>query len=124
MASPQPDLTTPVGQLRFLIGDSVYPYTLDDLTLQMFLDINNESLYLAAATALDSLAAMAITNFESVKIGDYQNSDKDKVAALQLAATRYRDLEYNTPAWAVVEENLSGFNELTIIRNWVLRTEM
>jgi hypothetical protein len=28
------------------------------------------------------------------------------------------------PAWGIIEENLCGFNEMVIIRNWVLRTEL
>ena len=39
-------------------------------------------------------------------------------------AQRCRDAGNNLPAWGIIEENLCGFNEMVIIRNWVLRTEL
>jgi hypothetical protein len=38
-------------------------------------------------------------------------------------AARFRELDENTPAFGVAEENVSQFNELDIIKNYIQRTE-
>jgi hypothetical protein len=126
------DITTQVGRLRYLIGDlTSASASFSDEDLQGFLSLTaltsvdgmTQSLLLAAAFACDSMAAQAARVMEDIKLGDYQNSDNEKVTHLKSMADRFRDLEYNTPAFAVAEENLSAFNELDIIRNFILRTE-
>lgn len=113
----------PVTAVRTLIGDTTVPQNFTDVQIQFFLDTFGGSLFLAAAVALDSLAAKVGTNLKEVRIGDFlDQSGRNQVAAIQAQATAFRELEYNTPAWAVVEEDLSDFNALIIIRNYVLRT--
>ena len=137
------DLTGTVGKMRLLISD-VNPTApiFQDEELQAFQDItlmqvqgpNNffggstvsekEILLLSCATAFDALAGkVSSLHGQTITLGDFTVTAKDQVASLQNMAQKFRDAVYNLPAWGIVEENLSGFNELTIIRNWVLRTE-
>lgn len=141
------DLTTTIGKMRLLLGDTVQASAnFQDEELQAILDITdftlagprgsvsfggqtipeNEILFMACANAMDALASRvaATPNGQTVKIGDYSITGKDQVQKLQDIAQRFRDAIENMPAYGIVEENLSAFNELLIIRNWVLRTEM
>lgn len=80
-------------------------------------------LFFAAAQALKSLAAAAAVNLTETRIGDYQDSSgRNKVTALNAAADAFMKLYYETPAWAIIEEDLSDLNSLITIRNYVLRT--
>jgi len=139
------DVTTTIGQMRLLIGDigSASP-NFQDEELQTVLNITagmesgpigffgnapvppNQLLLLACANAIDALASRvgSFANGQSVTIGDYKITGKDQVKALQDIAQRFRDAVNNLPAWGIIEENTCGFNEMVIIRNWVLRTEL
>jgi hypothetical protein len=80
-------------------------------------------LFFAAAQAEYSLAAGAAANLTETRIGDYQDSSgRNKVAALKAAGDAFMKLYYETPAWAIIEEDLSDMNALITIRNYVLRT--
>ena len=133
-----------VGQMRLMIGDtnSSSP-NFQDEELQSIANVvsgmesgwqtvawgaipQTELLLLACAQAMDCLAARlaASASGQTVKIGDYQYSGKDQIKAVQDMGQRFRDAVNNLPAWGIIEENTCGFNEMVIIRNWVLRTEM
>lgn len=80
-------------------------------------------LFYAAAQALYALASQAAANLTETRIGDYQDSSgRNKVAALKAAGDSFMKLYYETPAWAIIEEDLSDMNALITIRNYVLRT--
>lgn len=80
-------------------------------------------IFFAAAQALYALAAAGAVTLTETRIGDYMDSSgRNKVAALRAAGDAFLAIYYNTPAWAIVEENLSDMNALIIIRNFVLRT--
>lgn len=138
------DVTTVTGQMRLLIGDanSAAP-NFQDEELQAILNITSgmesgwqtvsdsaipqsELLLLACATAMDALASRTAgaDSGQTVTIGDYKLTGKDQVKAIQDIANRFRDAVNNLPAWGIIEENTCGFNEMVIIRNWVLRTEL
>lgn len=118
------DLATDTGKLRFLLGDTVQATALfQDEELAMLLALYSNSLYLSAAACCESLARRAATNANAVKIGDYQYSSESAAKHYLELAQRFRDAENDIPVFDVAEENLSGFNELAIIRNWVLRTD-
>jgi len=137
------DLTSTIGQMRLLIADTDGTTPLfQDEELQAFQDITSmmlvgpttffgggdipqqELLLLSCAQAMDALAnKVSATHGQTVTIGDFTVAAQDQVTSLQGTAQRFRDAVNNLPAWGIIEENLSGFNELTIIRNWVLRTE-
>lgn len=119
------DILTFVGQVRYLIGDkdSTAPiYT--DAEITGFGTMAGNSLYLACALALDGIAATAAQNLTDLQLGTLKIDETSKVEALRTQADRFRDLDNNTPAFAVIEENLCSFNELQIIRNFILRTEV
>lgn len=80
-------------------------------------------LFFAAAQAEYSLAAQAAASLTETRIGDYMDSSgRNKVAALKQAGDAFMKLYYETPAWAIIEEDLSDMNALITIRNYVLRT--
>ena len=138
-----------LGKMRFLLGDiTASGANFQDEELNMVLQLTvsqlsgpagvpnqigfgpllqqNEVLFLACGTALDSLATRVASGpaGQTISIGDFKLSGKDQVTTIKSMAQAFRDAIYNLPAWADAEQNLSGFNELTIIRNWVLRTEL
>ena len=82
--------------------------------------------FFACATTMDALASRTAGGGagQSVTIGDYKLVGRDQVKAIQDIAQRFRDAVNNMPAWGITEENTCGFNEMVIIRNWVLRTEL
>lgn len=140
------DVTTLTGQMRLLIGDtnSAAPMFQDEelaaiQTIVSSLETGwttvawaaipvsgTELLLLSCAQAMDSLASKVAASpaGQTVVMSDYKLTGKDQVQKLQDMAQRFRDAVNNLPAWGIVEENLCGFNEMVIIRNWVLRTEM
>jgi hypothetical protein len=80
-------------------------------------------LFFAAAQAEYALAAQAAANLTETRIGDYMDSSgRNKVAALKAAGDAFMKIYYETPAWAIIEEDLSDMNSLITIRNYVLRT--
>lgn len=138
------DITTDVGKLRLLIGDTVSAsanFQDEELSAIMNMTVGQvsgplnffagtsisqtETLFLSAASCMDALASRVAAgkNGRTIQLGDYRLTGKDQVSAIQAIAQRFRDAISNIPAWGIVEENSCGFNELTIIRNWVLRTE-
>lgn len=118
------DITTAIGQVRFLIDDAVDAgHKFEDEEIQAFLDIYNSSIFYAAAACLDRLATRYANSAQSVRIGDYQYSGSQAAQQYQTMAQKLRDQEDQYPAFAVAEEDLSVFNELEIIRNYILRTE-
>ncbi len=80
-------------------------------------------LFFAAAQCEYALAAQAAANLTETRIGDYQDSSgRNKVAALKAAGDAFMQLYYDTPAWAIIEDDNNDMNALMIIRNYVLRT--
>lgn len=120
------DISTLRGQVRYLVGDtdSVKPL-FQDAEIDGFIAMApDQSLYLTCALISDALASVAAKKLNNIVLGTLKIDQTSKVAALRAQAQSFRELEYNTPAFAVIEENLSGFNELQIIRNFILRTEL
>jgi hypothetical protein len=117
-----------ITAVRTLIGDTEsVNFTDDQITMFNSLALVSgpgAEYFYAASLALSSLAAKVGTTLQSVTIGDFQNSDGDRVTALQNQAEKFLEFYYNTPAFAVVEENLSQMNELIIIRNFILKNEL
>lgn len=115
---------TLIQQVRLLCDDQT-SVIFTDAEVQTFLDLNsfyagNDQVFMAAALACDQRAIGAAST-SGLKIGDF-STNKGIVTDFQQAADKYRDFIMNQPAFAVAEENLSGFSELEIIRNFVLRT--
>lgn len=116
-----------VTAVRTLIGDQ-NAESFTDLEIGLFNTLAGVSgpgseYFFAASMALDALAAKTGTNLTEVRIGDFMDSSgRNKVTAIRAAADAFKDLYYNTPAWAIVESDESDMNALIIIRNYVLRT--
>lgn len=136
------DLTTQVGQIRLMIGDVVQAgANFSDEEIAATLNIAsvqtggpaipfgsgipcNDILCYTCANLLDSLASRFAMGLNNVTLGSLKIDETSKVNAIKEQAQRWRDVVENMPAWGIIEENLSGFNELTIIRNWVMRNEV
>lgn len=138
------NVATMTGMMRLLIGDtnSSAP-NFQDEELQAIANVisgmeagwstvawgaipQTELVLLSCAQALDCLASRVAGSpaGQTITMSDYKLTGKDQVQKLQDMAQRFRDAVNNLPAWGIIEENLCGFNEMVIIRNWVLRTEM
>ena len=111
-------LTTDIGKVRLLIGDTDIVPTTDaqfsDEEITAFLTLADSSIYLAAAMALEAWAAALTASMESEKIGDYAFSRKSAANKLALAE-RYRKSESDTPAvgWAEWDFNATGGPEFS-----------
>lgn len=127
------ELSNDVGKVRFLTGDtdiSAPKLSDEEIGAAIAMELGAvgatqsapDLLILAAADCLESQASKLGATRGSVKIGGYQSSSSDRVKALQAAATTLRDRVNNTPAFAIADQNLSVFNQMDIIRNWILKT--
>lgn len=119
------DLATDVGKVRFLLSDSngVTPKFTDE-EIGAALELYSGSLNLAAAACCDSLAVRLTMDPDNGRqIGDTKTDLTAATDALREMAARFRTVEEELPAFAIAEENLSTFNELEIIRNYIMRTE-
>ncbi len=115
---------TEIEKVRALIGDPAGSnQQFEDSAIQAYLEIESGDLLLAAALALDALAAKAEVAPQEFSIGKYQQSDgRAQVRQFTTLADSYRERAYNTPAFAVAQENLSEFNALIMLRNSILKT--
>lgn len=118
---------TDIQAVRTLIGDeNSSAFTDDQITLFNTLagvDGSGSEYFYAASMALNALASKSGSNLTEIRIGDFlDSSGKNKVTALLAAAEEYKKMYYETPAFAIAELNVSDFNALIAIRNFVLRT--
>lgn len=138
------NVATMTGMMRLLIGDTNQNApNFQDEELQAIANVvsgmesgwqtiaygqisQNELLLLSCAQCMDSLASRVAGSpaGQTISMSDYKLTGKDQIQKLQDMAKRFRDAVNELPAWGIVEENLCGFNEMVIIRNWVLRTEL
>lgn len=115
---------TDIQKVRLLVNDSGST-VFTDAEIQGFLDLSNfysgnDQIYMAAALGCDARATRAAST-GGVRIGDY-STNKGASTEFLAASQRYRDIVLNTPAFAVVEENLSANNAGLIVYNYFLRT--
>jgi hypothetical protein len=110
-------------KVRVLIGDYLQtPPTFSDDEIGVFLDVTGGSLFLAAAVGLDTMAAKQDVTPVEFSIGKYQQSTgRTQIRQLTQQAEAFRQLEYNTPAYAIIETDNSSFAQMDIIRNRILR---
>jgi hypothetical protein len=116
---------TDADKVRVLIGDNdpdTNKWQFADADLATYLDVEQGDLLLAAALALDAMAAKADVTPHQVSIGKFQYSaGRTQIRQLTQQAEAFRKRAYETPAFAVIEENLSTVNELLLLRNQILR---
>jgi hypothetical protein len=110
-------------KVRVLIGDYLQTSpTFSNDEIDVFLDVTGGSLFLAAAVGLDTMAAKQDVTPVEFSIGKYQQSTgRTQIRQLTQQAEAFRQLEYNTPAYAIIETDNSSFAQLEIIRNRILR---
>lgn len=107
------DLTTAIGQVRLLIGDTdVDNAVFTDEELQVFLTAQSNNVNLAAAMAADAWAAKYATSASQERIGDYSYS-QSIVANLKSLAQALRDGDLGKPATAYtgIVEDLDATGE-------------
>lgn len=101
---------TDIEKIRLKIG-AVISATFTDTQIQAFLDMEG-SVNLAAAAAIESWAAAALSTMESERIGDY--SYKKSIDNALALAQRLRDSEAATPAIDWAQMDLAAIGEYPI----------
>lgn len=125
---------TAIEKVKVIVFGDVNDTTYTDAEIQVFLDLtgDDQSELMASAMILDARALSSATSSSSgsgasLAIGDYSQSDSQSVSATSSAykqqAEILRELYYNTPAFAIVEDNLSWFGEAQLVRNYISRHE-
>ena len=111
------DLTTDIGKVRLLIGDTDIVPTTDaqfsDEELQVFLTMASGSLLIAAGYALEAWASAITDSLLSERIGDYSYTRKDADTKLKLAM-EYKKQDAEKPYLTWAEMDLSGVEDTTI----------
>jgi hypothetical protein len=100
------NLTTPVGQVRLKIGDTILASAVfTDAEITYFLTAESNSINLAAADALEAWASKYGANADSEGIGNYRYSQSivDKLLAM---AKRLRETETAVPAFDIASLDL------------------
>ncbi len=119
------DLSTNNGKVRLLIGDTdVTPAADADFTdeeLAVFLSMAGNSLNLAGALALESLAASNARLALKIKSMNWEKDTTQVAKELRAQAKALRDAEEAIPATAYAEQTLTDFNETNIVDSEALR---
>jgi len=87
------DTSTARGQVRLLARDTATDSALfADAEIDVFLDLSNDAVLLAAAMALDTIAANEVLVQKRIKLlGDLETDGPAEATALRLQATALRD---------------------------------
>ena len=119
------DLSTDRGKVRLKIRDTDTTdpdrQLFEDDEIDFFITEAGSDLNLAAAGALDSIAANAAVLAKMEKIGDYVIDSKAMAAAVMKAAQHYRSLSEQAPAFGYAEQVLSVFSWNEIVVNELQR---
>lgn len=103
-------MATDLEKVRLLIADFTAPYHFTDDQINIFLDMADNSVNLAAAIALESWASSYSASVDSEKIGDYSYTQKIINNMLDLAK-RLRDGDASSPYLTWAEMDLTGEDE-------------
>ncbi|KKM04014.1 hypothetical protein LCGC14_1768620 [marine sediment metagenome] len=110
------DVTTDIGKVRLLIGDTDITPTTDaqfsDEEIQAFLTMASSSLLLAASYALEAWASAVSGNMKTERIGDYSYG-KDEAKTKSDLAKKYREENDATPYLTWAEMNLTRGSAIT-----------
>ncbi len=110
-------LTTDIGKVRLLIGDTDITPTTDaqfnDEELTYFLTKNSNNLNLAAADALGAWIGALTREFANEKIGDYSYTRKT-IDNMNKLKKEYEEKDASTPVLEISEMDLSGVGDTTI----------
>ena len=106
------DLTTNIGKVRLLIGDTdIVPITdaqFSDEEIQVFLDMGG-TILTAAGYALEAWASAITDSLKSEHIGDYSYTKDDAGKKLQLAK-EYKAEDAAKPYFTWSEMDLTGID--------------
>ena len=109
------DLSTDIGKVRLLIGDTDITPTTDaqfsDEELQVFLDLGG-SVFMGAAKALEAWAGSLSGDLLSEKIGDYSYTKKTVADKLALAA-QYKKQDSEIPVFEISSMDLTSGSAIT-----------
>lgn len=112
------DLTTLVGQIRLMIGDTdIVPITdavFTDEEITFFLTVNGNDLHLAAAAACRAWASKYGANADSEHIGDYSYSQSIIDKLLKMAAN-FTAISAGTPAMDIASLDLTTTPGSTVV---------
>ena len=119
------DLSTARGKTRLKIRDTdivnADRQIFQDDEIDFFLTEAGADLNLAAAGALDAVAANAALLAKMEKIGDYAINSTAMAAAVMKIAAHYRSLSEQAPAFGYAEQTLSVFSWNEIVVNELQR---
>ena len=116
------DLTTNRGKLRLRIGDTdSVNLIFEDDEIDEFLSVENNNLSLAAAFALETMAASAALLAKLEQIGDYKVDSSKMAEALLKSAKAFREREENAPSYGYAEVAHTDSNAVQIVVNKLLR---
>ncbi len=111
------DLTTNVGKVRLIIGDTDVDPDADavflDAEITYFLTVNSNNINLAAADTLEAWIAKYTASPTTEKIGDYSYS-QSTVANMNKLAKELRAKADGVPYLTWAEFDLSGVEDTTI----------
>ena len=125
------DITNNTGKVRLAISDidtttstgarSTWTILFTDEEIAVFLDQAGSNIWLAAAYALQSMAASRALLAKMKRLGDF-TEDLSKIAdSLRAQAEQYKKLAVEAPAGAAAEMINTDFNFRDILYNEYLR---
>ena len=86
-----PDYSTPVGQIRLLLGDDDTPYVFSDDKIKAMLVIYKDSVLLTAAAFFDTIAQNTVLLYKVIKTDDLSVSGGEMYKVFTQRARDLRD---------------------------------
>jgi len=86
-----PDYSTPVGQIRLLLGDDDTPYVFSDDKIKAMLVIYKDSVLLTAAAFFDTIAQNTVLLYKVIKTDDLSVSGGEMSKVFTQRARDLRD---------------------------------
>lgn len=118
------DITTNLGKVRALIGDTnSASVLLADAKINAFLALKSNDLFATAALALYAIAASKALLAKKKSAGNYSEDLSAIAREYRETAKTYDEMSRNTPAEAQAEVILTDFNYNDILINKALRGE-
>ena len=118
------DLSTNVGKVRNLIGDTnASDYQLTDEEITSILSLASSDIFLASAICLKRIAADKALVQKRVKAGNYEEDPKEAINGMLKVAENYEKMAKDTPADAQTEIFYTDFNYNEILNQRALRGE-
>jgi hypothetical protein len=110
--------------VRALIGDlDTASPVLTDAQIDTFLSLHESDVFMAAAQAMNAIAASKALLSKMIKAGDYSENLSAAAKECREMAKSFRELADSIPADAQAEQFLTTFNEQDILINKAYRGE-